>query len=156
MEDESQMDPENTGAASTGLSLILLEGATAPSERPASAKLSREDIERVVSLPTKPDMRRLTPPLRSALYALDSATDFVDGDPKAFNQAQLVIGGVYAAISRLLEQQTRLTLPEVRWVIVIAAQAIIKILADTLEKDPSLNVRIQRPRRTSPLIRNQA
>lgn len=156
LDDDTKLDLADSGSAHTGLSLILLEGTATPAEQHAGTKLSREDVARVVSLPAKPNMQQLTVPLRLALYHLDSATDFVDDDPKAFEQAQLVIGGVYAAIKRLLEQQPRLTLPDVRWVIAIAAQAIARILADTFEKDSSLRVRIQRPRRPAPRISNLA
>ncbi|MBI4235512.1 hypothetical protein HY604_04400 [Candidatus Peregrinibacteria bacterium] len=97
----------------------------------------------IVTLPQRPDMTRLTVPLRRALLGLDMATNLVDGDQHAFMKAQLVIAGVYAAIFRLLETQACITLPEIRCIIIMAAEAISEILAANLERDKSLKVRLE-------------
>lgn len=121
----------------------------------ADAKIS---IARAVTLPEKPPMDRLTVPVRRALLSLDSATNCVDDNLGAFMQAQLVIAGLYDAIKRVLEGQPRLTLPEIRGVIIIAAQAIAAIIAAALEKDKTLRVSVETSggKRQAPRIRNQA
>lgn len=115
-------------------------------------------IARAVTLPEKPPMDRLTVPVRRALLSLDCATNCVDDNLGAFMQAQLVMAGVYAAIRRLLEGQPRLTLPEIRGVIIIAAQAIAAIIAAALERDKTLRVRLESSsgKLQAPKIRNRA
>lgn len=119
---------------------------------------SKARIAATVTLPEKPPMDRLTVPVRRALLGLDSATNLVDGDPRAFLQAQLVIAGLYDAIKRVLADQERLTLPEIRGVILIAAQAITAIIATALEKDKTLRVRLEPSggKRQAPRISNRA
>lgn len=115
-------------------------------------------IARAVTLPEKPPMDKLTVPIRRALLSLDCATNCVDNDPSAFLQAQLVIAGLYGAIKKVLEGQPRLTLPEIRGVITIAAQAIAAIIAAALEKDKTLRVRLEPSsgKQQTSRIRNQA
>lgn len=130
---------------------------TEPDETPIlpDAKIR---IARAVTLPEKPPMHRLTVPVRRVLFDLDSVTNCVDDNIGAFMQAQLVMAGVYAAIIKLLEGQARLTLPEIRGVLIIAAEAILAIIAAALEKDKTLGFRLETSggKRQAPRISNRA